>query len=377
VLRSPEKEVEDHETGARGKLDNTVYRSTVKPAIETFLKDLEETPALVKELRLDAQIDPGLEIKSVNQFQYQEMAQSGQVLQSYYDQVQTYLAYTNIPFFILLIKNRNSMGAERGQMPFLEFIVLPDKERQTELKTGLSITKKILDEKVLPPRPFLRESTQCQFCRFKHICWPKEKEPLLQKIEEKVGVAPEKEILESAVRLYNKANRQIGELKKEQDQAKEVLLAFFKATGQPEVLVDNIKATYLPRNVKLWDKQYLKDHLTKEQLAAISNPDEESLKELIAAREIDAIILEASVTEVPGGKSLNVREFKIKESQRQEVPKEGIKDDKGTKPSKKMPKVRPHKARNKGGGAGERKRHPAKGSRIFSPRPGNGKFPKK
>jgi CRISPR/Cas system-associated exonuclease Cas4 (RecB family) len=348
ILRSPEREVTDPETGARGKIDNTIYYGSIKPDIEELQYQLGKGGSVVEFIPgVEASKDPGLEIKSVNEFQFQEMARSGVILQHYYDQIQSYLWITQLPFFICLIKNRNSNGPEKGVLPFLEFIVLPDTDRQKEIRTGFRVVKEALDQNILPPRPFLRESSQCQFCRYKHVCWPKEEE---QKppIPDATVSAPDKEMLESAIRTYSATGKQISELKKQQDEAKEVIVRYFQATGKTELLVDHFNATYSQRTSKSWDIQYLRENLTYIQQLLISDPSEEKLKQAIADRKIDAIVLEEAIKTTPSGNTLRVTEIKIKESNRQELPKkEEVSDDKGIKRDKKVPTPRKSKAGNK------------------------------
>lgn len=360
ILRSPEKEVNDPELGARGKIDNTIYLGQIKDQIQQIL--------LNNEIKMDINEDPGLEIKTVNQFQYQEMAASGQVLQNYYDQIQMYLWVTGKAFFVCLIKNRNSMGNGKGEMPYLEFIVLQDVDRQNEIRGGMKVTKQAIDQKIIPPRPFLRDSTQCQFCRFKYICWPQEEakgieQPALSGLAE-----PTKEILESAIRVYNQSSKEISVLNKAKEEAAEVIKSYFRAVGPGDLVVGNLKATYSRTSKKTWDLVYLKDHLTKDQLIEISDPSEDKLKALIADRQVDALVLEEGLKVVPYGVTLRVTEAKLKESDRQSIPetkKEEEKDDKRIKPGKKMPKAGISKARGKSTSTGERKCNAAKGNGVL------------
>jgi len=365
ILRSPEREVDDPEVGARGKIDNTIYWGQIKDAINQLLVDSGMQP-------LDIKDDPGLEIKSVNQFQFQEMADSGVILQSYYDQIQYYLWVTRKAFFICIIKNRNSMGPEKGVMPYLEFIVQPDPERQAALRAGMKTTKEAIDKNILPPRPFLRDSTQCQFCRFKFVCWP-EQEPI-QGFQGKVeGIEePTKELLESAIRLYNSTNKQLADLEKQKDEAKSVIERYFKSRGFGEIMVDNIKAMYLPQLRTTPDLEYLKANLTKEQLIDISEPKEALLEKLVQDRKVDALVLDRGFQSKQNGGRLYIKELKIKESNRQAVVeekpktppviKEEVKNDKGSKRGKKVSKARKPKAGVKGSSPRKGKRNKAKRS---------------
>ena len=354
VLRSPEKEVFEEESGAKGKLDNTIYFGTIKESLKDYF---EPGTAILKE-------DPGLEIKTANHFQYMEMAENGYILQTYYDQIQLYLWKTKKPFFLCLIKNRNSMGAGKGELPFLEFMVLPDEKRQKELLAGLRTVAEAITKRILPPRPFLRESTQCTFCRFKHVCWP----PLPEEKKEDLvleGKAPQKEILESAIRTYHSLGRTINKAKKEQEEARAVIEAFFKATGVPDIMVDEIKASYPPKSSKIWDLEYLKKNLSLQQQLGISTPDIKKLEAAIEAREIDAIVADQAIKIQKAGNSIRVSEVKIKESARVDVLKKGVKNDKGVKRSKKVSKARKNKARGKSTGKRKNGSNPAERSGVL------------
>lgn len=358
VLRSPEREVTDEEIGVRGKIDNTIYSGSIREFLPDEVKNMDG--------------DPILEIKSVNHFMFQEIENSGELPQKFYDQINYYLFLTRIKWAICLIKNRNSLGSEKGQIPFLEFIVLADIERQSELRSGMKTTKEALDKRILPPRPFLRESTQCQFCRYKHVCWPKKEEKAIIPMAPE-GVAPTQELLESALKVYILTGKQLNEIKTQQEEAKNVILAYFKATGKEELLYENIKASYSSRNGKTWNMEYLKSEIPVKQLLEFMEPNEDKLKVLIAAREIDAIVLEKAIKINPAGKTLRITELKIKESNRQETPKEEVNDDKGLKRSEKVSKVRKDTPRRKSTSAGKGKHNTPKGSRLFHPKPANRK----
>lgn len=350
ILRSPEREVNDPKTGARGKLDNTIFHHAIK--------ELPWRPAKDLDINQDIKEDPGLEIKSVNQFAYQEMAKTGQIEQSYYDQIQLYLLFEpQCSFFICLIKNRNSLGDEKGKFPFLEFIVFPDTDRQIELYAGFVITKQALDQKILPPRPFLRDSTQCQFCRFKHICWEplKAHEEIIERLKE--GQIPPMVSVIAAMKVYNESKKQLVDLKRSQDEAREILIQYFKASGKNEVDFETLKATYAPRTAKVWNLNVLQERLNKEELLAISDPSEEKLKTLIAEHKIDASILDEAITKQPAGYALSVTEAKPDGSVRQSVPElKGEKNGRGKKPARK--KLTP----------GTPDRKPRKGSRVAKQR---------
>jgi CRISPR/Cas system-associated exonuclease Cas4 (RecB family) len=232
VLRSPERELTDEELGCRGKIDNMVER---KKIISEGIEGIEIG-------MLEG--DPILEIKTVNEFSYQMMARDGQISQSYYDQIQYYLLLSGAKWAICLIKNRNSSGDEKGVIPYLEFTVMPDPARQAAIRAGLKTIVECVAQKIMPPRPFLKDSTKCSYCRFKYECWGAPEKTLDVPAAPTTEVAPDQEMVESALKVYSAMATQIAEFEVVQEQAKAVLLRFFRATKLPETQVADVKATY-------------------------------------------------------------------------------------------------------------------------------------
>lgn len=335
ILKSPERELADmdikssYETEngeliqrpASGKIDNTVHFSSIKEALflnEAILAQL--AAAGVKPEDLD---DPILEIKSVNQYQFEDMAETGLIKQTYYDQVQMYLHASGKKWALILIKNRNSAGPEKGAMPFLEFVILPDPERIQQVRNGLLATAKFINEKEAPPRPFLKESTNCSYCRHKYTCWgedfgKKAEAPVLD--TEQAVEAPDKEILEGAIRRMVQINAAMKELEAEAEQIKPMISRYFKATKQLELIVGDIKTKYIVGSSTWLDEEFLRSTLKPGQYAEISEPSRKLLEAAIADRKIDAKVLEDALRSKP---SYQVRFYAIKppkESERQGVP---------------------------------------------------------
>jgi hypothetical protein len=340
VLRSPERELTDPDLGARGKIDNMVDSRKVVLPVEG--EPGQETPIFPKE-------DPVLELKSVNEYAYQDMARSGRINQSYYDQVQYYLFLTGISWAICLIKNRNSSGDEKGVIPFLEFVVFSDAERQAQLRAGLATIKECVEKKIIPPRPFLKDSTKCSYCRFKFECWGAELAPAPALEPDKTVEAPAQEILESAIRTFHNCNKAAKELEKMQEEARSVIERYFKATAAPEIISGNIKAAYSISEGRILSREILLKSLTPVLYSTIAKPDRGLLETAIANRMFDAGILESAF--VPSGKKtarLLVNEVKGMVSERQKQTEKEKSDDKGTIGDQKNTAARAHKARNKG-----------------------------
>ena len=293
VLRSPEKEVEDPTIGARGKVDNTIFRSSVKELVAQYFATQPEYLYLA-----DVKEDPGLEIKSVNEFTYQMMAKKKTMTQSYYDQVQYYLWATKKPYWIVLIKNRNGFGSYHGALPYLEFIVFPDTKRQTQIRNGLRITKQAVDNGIMPPRPFERESTQCSYCRFKHVCWPPRDDyaPELPPMKEGVE-APAEEVMDAMAHEYAKLKKKEKEAKDKLDIIKPQLTAYFITTREEKFKTGGVTLTYSPTKKTDLDLAFLKEKLSSQEYMDISIPDRKALYAAIADRKIDAKVADDALTE--------------------------------------------------------------------------------
>lgn len=325
VLRSPERELSDPETGARGKIDNMVDARKFTLPVEVYSEGGHFNPP---------EGDPVLEIKSVNEFAFQEMARAGKINQSYYDQIQYYLLLSGAAWAIVLIKNRNSSGDEKGSLPYLEYIVMPDPDRQSQIRAGLKTILDCVKDKILPARPFLRSSTKCSYCRYKYTCWPVEERAIVAVEKELAGEAPDKEMLEAAMKVYNATAKVIDEAENVRAQAKAIIERYFKATGAEDLLVDNIKALYSKVDRSAFDKLKLISEIGLEKYASVSEPVRKLLEKAVADRLIDAKVIEDAT--IPGKTSYTLRVSEIKseisEREKAKVPeKEKVIENKKTK----------------------------------------------
>jgi hypothetical protein len=303
VLRSPEKELFDDELSCRGKIDNKVYIKSCGDQLGEGMPD----PEFMRDGK-----DPILELKSVNEYSYQEMAAKGVIPQSYYDQVQYYLYLEGLRWAIILIKNRNSNGHEKGALPFLEFVILADPERQALIRGGLRTTKDCVDNSIMPPRPFLRESTKCSYCRFKRECWGPEKEAPVMEVSAEPVERPSQEILEGAMRLCAQLAGQMKDLEAQQSEAKSVIETYFKATKEKELIVGNIKASYSVFNKTVLDKNALLHLIGKDLYIEVSQPVRKEVEKAVEDRKIDAGVIDQSLKNVGTSATLRVNELKEK-----------------------------------------------------------------
>jgi hypothetical protein len=299
------------------------------------------------------------------------MARDGQISQSYYDQIQYYLLLSGAKWAICLIKNRNSSGDEKGVIPYLEFTVMPDPARQAAIRAGLKTIVECVAQKIMPPRPFLKDSTKCSYCRFKYECWGAPEKTLDVPAAPTTEVAPDQEMVESALKVYSAMATQIAEFEVVQEQAKAVLLRFFRATKLPETQVADVKATYSTSAKSYIDSSKLLNMIGTVRFSTMAKADKKLLEQAVENRLLDAKIIE-DVTVKSDKMSEYLRVSKIK-TKTERVKVDG--NDKGNIGSAKDTEVGKDPARDKSKD-GSRKRVP-KRSGLLPARSGRTRSKKK
>lgn len=283
-LRAAELETFDPATGAKGKIDNLIHRQR----------------AAVKEALLAAGIeddgdDPILEVKSINQYGFDHVVETGKVSQKYYDQVQMYLWEKKRRYAFILFKNRNSFGPEKGQLPYVEFLIEADPVRQQQILVGWKVVLEARAQKVEPMRPFERASTNCQFCRHKFHCWGPE--PAKQEAAPDPAVEmPSQELVESALQNASSIQSQLKELEEKEKEARGVLRRYFQATGQQELIGPGAKATYALSSRSSVDIALLKTKISPELLIEVAEVNMALLRDAVANRKLDAKVIEDSTS---------------------------------------------------------------------------------
>lgn len=326
VLQSPEKPMTNKATGAKGKLDNRAAIEKIRGELASQLQ-LETTDPVLQKC-------PVVEIKTCNQYKFDTMVNTCAPAVEYFDQVQLYLHEEKLPFAILFIKNRNGFGQTGVEIPYLEFVIWSDPERQAEILAGFSKTwrawkriekrlptENILEDKDLPKRPFVRQSSSCKYCRVHKACWGKEPEEPATSTTKKEGVEPpSKELLESALKGYRVIHEQISELKGEKDELYGVLIRYFEATGEKQLIIGDIRATASEKKQTEIDTEILRNLLTKAQFLRVVDPVRKKVDMLIAAREIDAGVMEQALRET-GEKTTSITVTRMK-PKTHKIPKE-------------------------------------------------------
>jgi len=90
-----------------------------------------------------------------------------------------------------------------------------------------------------PDRPHERKSTNCQFCRFNHVCWADvrdaEAEARAELLEKEPAPLPSQEIVDSLVNQYIKLNAEKKKIEEQMEEIKPILLNYCRATQTEKI----------------------------------------------------------------------------------------------------------------------------------------------
>ena len=208
ALTDTEASMTNKETGARGRCDGRLKLS---------------------ELVIGGTGKSIFEFKTANLYKFKEMKETGLPASEYVDQAMLYMG---------------EMGDQEADIAALDlndgeligWVVYFDQCRYDELIENQKRMARLKTTTRIPARPFLRDSIPCSYCRMSNHCWkdvPAVVEPQLSVLKE--GEKPSQELLDSAVKVMNSAPDKAKKLKKEIEDAQEILWRFFKATGETQV----------------------------------------------------------------------------------------------------------------------------------------------
>jgi len=144
-----------------------------------------------------------------------------------------------------------------------------------------------IKRKLIPLRPYTRDSLQCGYCRFQDFCWedvPRPAEPELEK-DESVPV-PAMEIVESQASAYIRLKSEIKVKEKELELAEMVLEQHFKSSGTKTLDVGGIPINYELYNYAHLNVPYLLEKL-KAKWYLIAVPQVGLLREAVKNGIVD------------------------------------------------------------------------------------------
>jgi CRISPR/Cas system-associated exonuclease Cas4 (RecB family) len=154
---------------------------------------------------------------------------------------------------------------------------------------------KVIKEKIYPERPFVRDSVDCSYCRFKEWCWRDLPEAVIPAhIKDESIIPPTQEIVESMAAVFASGKSKISELEKEIDQAEAVLKQYFKGTGQSELLTGNVKLRYEKYLSSEVDVEYLM-RFARDKWTSFARPQIAMLREAVKAGTISGTVFEKAM----------------------------------------------------------------------------------
>lgn len=157
----------------------------------------------------------------------------------------------------LLYVDRGGMNKEQLILWRVEF----SEERLADIKREDDFVWRCVQEKVLPDRPYTRDSIDCQYCRYQEFCWADIPLPAPATLEPDASLEPpSQEIIESLAAKYVAAKASIKEAEALCEIAEKALVNYFKAKGQTELRVGGTAITYEAYDDTSIDVPYLLKH---------------------------------------------------------------------------------------------------------------------
>ena len=164
-----------------------------------------------------------------------------------------------------------------------------DEDRLNEIREWFGWLKtECIDKKAICSRPYEYESIKCTYCLFREHCW-KGIIPEPPEFEPDGSEPPEMELVQSAEEKYLELKEQESKVKEELKEVHDILIRYFKATGQEET--EKLKYT-LSKYTSL-DEEYLKQTIGDKWLL-IAKPQQKLIIQAIRDGEVDPEIFEKS-----------------------------------------------------------------------------------
>lgn len=184
---------------------------------------------------------------------------------------------------------------DRGGMadvPFKVWRVDYSEERIEWLKAWYDGIWKRVQAGELHARPYVMESTECQYCRYKDHCWegvPLAEPPAFEADE--AIEAPEMELVESMAAAFVRLDAEAKRIEAERDRAHDTLMRYFKATGTETLPVNGAEIVHGFVRRTEFDRDYLASMLA-DKWTLIAAPQDKLIKAAIADGLIDPEIYE-------------------------------------------------------------------------------------
>lgn len=181
-------------------------------------------------------------------------------------------------------------------------------ERTKVIEEEFKILWTTIEKGQLPTRPYIRDSVQCQYCRYLEYCWEGVPAPEVPKLEPDATITPpSQEIVESMAKTFLNVKKQIKELEKQEEIAERTLDAYFRSMGVTELRIDDRAVEYVKVTERSINVEWLKANVKPEIWPSIAKPGIALMEKAVKDKIIDGTTFERAVTK---GVKYQVREKK-------------------------------------------------------------------
>ena len=179
------------------------------------------------------------------------------------------------------------------------FYAKSDPERQVDIMRYMTfLWEEVVGKRKLVPHPYLKRSPYCEtFCRYTQRCW-KGFEDQVREIDLDEVTLPSMDIIQTAADKVSLNEAKIKGLKKEMEDLKPILEAYFLHTGEPILETtcdDDHRYGILPdfrKKVEWIDLDKLIKEIGEENYSKISKPDTKRLNHFNSENFIDMGLFE-------------------------------------------------------------------------------------
>jgi len=105
-----------------------------------------------------------VDIKTIADYGFNLLSSVSDISKNYIYQIQLYMHFLKIPNGIILFENKNTNEMK-------EFFISYNKDLCEKLIERMKNLKIKIDNKIVPEKPYDLEDWQCNYCRFKKVCY--------------------------------------------------------------------------------------------------------------------------------------------------------------------------------------------------------------
>jgi hypothetical protein len=171
------------------------------------------------------------------------------------------------------------------------YFIQPDPDRQKQILDYFRFLKsEVINNGLLVPHPYEKDSNKCIYCRFRDWCWRDYPDQVEESDDGLSEVVPaEKEIVDTIAKRYAEILEQEKELRDEKKKLEPTLLKHFSVTKQGYLPLSEDDALAVREGKSTnWDEDGLLEALGADVYARVSSPKKSKITEYIKAHNIDA-----------------------------------------------------------------------------------------